>query len=116
MEIREATYDRALALGYVRLGEGQVARTVPYGDLFAIDFAPDGTVYGLEVFGPVRSIPVDAMVAENGWDSVVWSCLAIAARELERLMDAPQSTGSDGRFRPPTTWTSRSTSTTLEAA
>lgn len=116
MEIREVTYDRGLALGYVRLGEGQVARTVPYGDLFAVDFASDGTVYGLEVFGPVRSIPVDEMVSENGWDSAIWSCLAIAAKELERLMDAPQSSGSDGRFRPQTSWTARRSTNTLETA
>lgn len=116
MEIREVTYDRTFSLGYVRLGEGQVARTVPFGDLFAVDFAQDGTVYGLEVFGRVRSIPVEAMVTANGWDNDVWSCLAIAARELERLMDAPESTGSDGRFRPQTTWTVRQSSNTLEAA
>lgn len=104
MKLHEVTYDQEYGLGYARLGEGTVNRTVPYRDIVAVDFAEDGTVYGLEVFGETHEIPVDDMVSHFGWDSGIWACLTIAARGLEALMKAPHSTGSDGTFRPATTW------------
>ncbi|QAV29798.1 DUF2283 domain-containing protein [Micrococcus luteus] len=104
MELHEVTYDQEYGLGYARLGDGVVDRTVTYGDAIAVDFLADGTVYGLEVFGQIREIPVNAMVEHFGWDNEVWSCLSIAARQLEALIEAPRTMGSDGTFRPAGTW------------
>ncbi|KYK00857.1 MULTISPECIES: DUF2283 domain-containing protein [unclassified Micrococcus] len=104
MKLHEVTYDQEYGLGYARLGEGIVDRTVSYGDAVAVDFAADGSVYGLEVFGSVHEIPVTAMVDHFGWDNEIWSCLSIAARQLEALIEAPRTAGSDGTFRPAGTW------------
>ena len=45
MKLHEVTYDQEYGLGYARLGEGIVDRTVSYGDAVAVDFAADGSVY-----------------------------------------------------------------------
>ncbi|TLP72947.1 DUF2283 domain-containing protein [Nesterenkonia sphaerica] len=102
-----AFFDTELQVGYAYVVDKPAMRTVEFSDVILVDLAEDGDVVGLEVLARLHELPVSEMASEYAWSAGTWRAVHAAAKDLESLMKAQPTTGTDGVYRPRTTWGTR---------